>query len=407
MANNSLRCWGSTGTIGGLGNGITPSIPYPTEIANGGVWADVQVGTSHTCGIKPDGTLHCWGLNSDSQLGDGTTIQRDVPTAVSGGGTWKQVSLSAYHSCGIKSDDTIWCWGPNFNGQLGDNTTTARSTPVALSGGGTWKSVNVSSDATYAHSCGIKSDDTLWCWGNNSAGQLGDNTTTQRLIPTAISGGGTWKHVETGGNRYSCGIKSDDTLWCWGFNQSSQLGDGTTTQRNVPTAIGGASTWKAVSLETQVSCGIKTNNSMWCWGFLFGTVPATLSGGGTWKSISKGQSNLCGLQTNDTFWCWDLAGALTASAPSATWKTVNKSNGHTCGISTSGALLCWGANGNNQCTISALAYAYSVTGVQPLCGAPTGKPGKIVFNSASNTLQYCNGDGWLGFGGFNAVPTGP
>ena len=109
-----------------------------------------------------------------------------MPTAVYGGGTWALVSLG-FHTCGIKSDGTLWCWGNNSYGQLGDNSTTQRNVPTAISGGGLWSDVDI---AAY-HSCGIKTDNSVWCWGNGD-GNLGDNTTTQRNVPTAVYGGGTW-----------------------------------------------------------------------------------------------------------------------------------------------------------------------------------------------------------------------
>ena len=113
--------------------------------------------------------------------------------------------------------------------QIGDNTTTGRKVPTAVSGGDTWKQVA----AGDSYTCGIKSDDTLWCWGYNWKGQIGDNTTASRKVPTSVSGG-TWKQVTTG-DSHTCGIKPDDTLWCWGYNGYGQIGDNTSgTDRLVP-----------------------------------------------------------------------------------------------------------------------------------------------------------------------------
>ena len=235
---------------------------------------------------------------------------------------WKQISAGSSHACGIKSDGTLWCWGSNSSGQLGDNTTTQRLVPTAISGGGAWK--QVAAGVNSSHSCGIKSDDTLWCWGSNNQGQLGDNSTTQRLIPTAINGGGSWKQVAAG-NSHTCAIKSDDSLHCWGFNNNGRLGDNSTTQRLIPTAI---------------------------------------SGGGVWSSTAMGSQ---------------------AS--------------HSCAISNNKSVLyCWGNNSNGQITATEFSSPYRLTGVSPLCSAPVGKAGTLGYNSDFNVMQYCDGVGWVRIG---------
>jgi len=263
---NSLRCWGSAGSY--IGDGILAQLTVPREIASGGIWKSASVGGYTTCGIKSDDTGWCWGRNSYGQLGDGTITNASVVTPISGGGTWKQLWAGNIHTCGIKSDDTAWCWGYNSNGALGDTTTTNRNVPTAVSGGGTWKQIRPSTGNGFSeHTCGIKSDDTLWCWGSNGNGITGLNTAAgNTLTPTQVNGGGIWKHVTVGYDT-TCAIKSDDSLWCWGNNGSNQLGDGTTTQRLIPTAVSGGGTWKQVEGFQQFGCGTKTDDTLWCWGF--------------------------------------------------------------------------------------------------------------------------------------------
>ncbi len=204
------------------------------------------------------------------------------------------------------------------NGRLGDGTTTQRTTPTPVSGGGTWKLVVAGS----SHSCGIKTDDSLHCWGNNANGRLGDGTTTQRTTPTPVSGGGTWKLISAGGG-LSCGIKVDDSMHCWGDNSSGQVGDNSTTQRLIPTAI---------------------------------------SGGGTWKSVAAGANYSCGINAADS------------------------------------SIYCWGSNNFGQLTATEFSAPYRMTGVQPICGEPAGKAGDFVFNNIAGVMEYCDGAGWIKVG---------
>ena len=156
------------------------------------------------------GTLFTWGSNAYGELGDNTTTQRLTPiTTLSGGANWKQVFSIRDQTAAIKTDGTLWTWGYNLFGQLGDNTTTNRLTPVTTFAGGTnWKQVSAS---TGYFTAAIKTDGTLWTWGRNVLGQLGDNTTTQRNTPvTTFAGGTNWKQVSCGSNHTSAVTYIDD-----------------------------------------------------------------------------------------------------------------------------------------------------------------------------------------------------
>ena len=332
-----------------------------------------STGGLHSCGIRSDGTIRCWGSNSYGNLGDGTTTDRLVQTPIGGGGTWKSISAGLSYSCGIRTDDTAWCWGNNIYGQLGDGTTTTQIVPTAVIGGGTWKSISA---GTFA-SCGIKSDGTAYCWGRNANGQLGDGTTTDRLVPTAVSGGGTWILISTppsvgfGDFDYSCGIKSNGAAYCWGYNYYGNLGDGTTTDRLVPTAVSGGGTWSTISAAASHTCGIMSDSTVRCWGdntnggLGDGTttnrlVPTTLSGGGTWLKISAGYLFTCGLLSDSTARCWgrNYVGQLgdgtttdrlvpTTLSGGGSWMDITTDAGlfsTACGIKSDLTARCWGKN---------------------------------------------------------------
>jgi alpha-tubulin suppressor-like RCC1 family protein len=245
----TLWCWGSnTGSSSGaLGDGTTVSKSSPVQtIAFGSTWKQCSVGANHTAAIKTDGTLWSWGFNAYGQLGDGTITHRSSPVQTTAfGTTWKQVSCGYKHTTAIKQDGTVWSWGLNTNGQLGDGTITHRSSPVQTTAfGTTWKIVSSSG----LHTVAIKTDGTFWSWGQNANGQLGDGTLTHRSSPVQTTAFGiNWK-LCSGGYKTTAAIKTDGTLWSWGFNAYGQLGDGTITHRSSPvqtTAFG--INWKQVS----------------------------------------------------------------------------------------------------------------------------------------------------------------
>ena len=167
----------------------------PVQTVSGGTnWKQVSCGYTHTSAIKTDGTLWSWG---SSWLGDNTQTNRSSPVQTIAGGTnWKQVSANSGTGAAIKTDGTLWVWGMNTNGRLGDNTRTTRLSPVQTIAGGTnWKQVSCG----YTHTSAIKTDGTLWTWGENTNGQLGSNNTTHRSSPIqTITGGANWREVSCG-----------------------------------------------------------------------------------------------------------------------------------------------------------------------------------------------------------------
>ncbi|MGZ9108866.1 MAG: RCC1 domain-containing protein [Micavibrio sp.] len=426
--NGAVQCWGETAG-GRLGDNGSEHLVSPTPISSPAGWLSVSgSGNTHSCGIKADGSLWCWGNNSDGQLGDNTTTRRLVPTAVSGGGTWLQVSAGGLHSCGIKTDSTLWCWGQGGNGALGNGGTGNLLVPTAVAG--TWLQVSAGS----IHTCGIKTDNTLWCWGYNGAGRLGDNTTTQRNSPTAINGGGTWLQVSAS-KLNTCGIKTDNTLWCWGDNGSGEVGDGTSTQRLVPTSVNGGGTWAQVSGGGNHTCGLKSNYTLWCWGYngsgrlgdnttLQRLVPTAISGSDTWLQISAGDVHTCGIKTDDTLWCWGDNGlgevgdgtstqrlVPTSVNGGGTWSSVTTGGTHTCAVATGGGYLyCWGSNSNGQTTVTEFSAPYKTAASRMWCNDPPAKPGGMVYNTDTDVIQYCDSAGWVSVGGtapdLVAVPDG-
>ena len=295
----TLWIWGSN-ALGQTGiNDLTSRSTPVTTFAGGTNWKQVSGGANHTAAIKTDGTLWAWGRNLEGQLGLNDTAQRLTPvTTFLGGTNWKQVACGGNHTTAIKTDGTLWSWGSNSSGQLGVNFTLPFNvfTPVTTFAGGTnWKQVA----GGPTHTASIKTDGTLWAWGSNAQGQLGDNTVTTRSIPvTTFAGGTNWKQVSGGGN-HTIAIKTDGTLWTWGLNNNGQIGDNTTTNRSTPvTTFAGGTNWKQVSGGGNHTTAIKTDGTLRAWGrndfghlgvndLTHRSTPVTTFAGGTnWKQVA-------------------------------------------------------------------------------------------------------------------------
>jgi alpha-tubulin suppressor-like RCC1 family protein len=263
----SLWCWGEN-QLGQLGDGTIDDRHEPTQVGTATDWRFVTATDLHTCGIRNDGSLWCWGQNSEGQAsGDGTTSNGVVTPMRVGNDSWKTVRAGSQYTCAIRTDSTLWCWGANFHGQLGDGTITDRSTPVQI-GTATWTALS----AGYAHTCGIQANRSLWCWGENDSGQVGNGTTNLGVLrPIQVGTATDWRAVTTSvaiffREGHTCAIRDGGSLWCWGQNSEGQLGDGTLTRRLLPVPIG-AETWRAVDAGEAHTCAVRADSTLWCWGF--------------------------------------------------------------------------------------------------------------------------------------------
>ena len=320
MITPELWTWGRN-DYGALGdNTITQRLTPVTTSAGGANWKQVAGGGNHTAAIKTDGTLWTWGRNDNGgQLGTNDLTTRSTPVQVFGSEiNWKQVSCGYFITAAIKTDGTLWTWGQNLSGQLGVNDTTDRPTPVQVFGSAiNWKQVACGSFYTAA----IKTDGTLWTWGNNSYGQLGDNTTTNRNTPvTTFAGGTNWKQVSCG--NLTSAIKTDGTLWTWGRNNAGQLGDNTFNNKCTPvTTFAGGTNWKQVSCGSLHTSAIKTDGTLWTWGRNsvghLGdntttdkyTPVTTFAGGTNWKQVACGRiGHTAAIKTDGTLWTWGFNG---------------------------------------------------------------------------------------------------
>ena len=316
----ALWLWGDN-SYGRLGDNTGASRSSPVQTIAGGInWKQVSCGLYAAAAVKTDGTLWTWGQNSYGQIGDNTVTKRSSPVQTIAGGTnWKQVSCGSDHTACIKADGTLWTWGFNNTGQLGDNTGTNRSSPVqTITGGTNWKQVACGFDSSAA----VKTDGTLWLWGYNAYGKLGDNTPTSRSSPVqTITGGNNWVQVACGQN-HTAAIKTDGTLWLWGSNANGRLGDNTETDRSSPVqTITGGNNWKQVACGYLHTAAIKTDGTLWTWGLNLrgqlgnNTVTSrsspvqTVAGGTNWKQVDCSKRALfssatAAVKTDGTLWTW-------------------------------------------------------------------------------------------------------
>lgn len=375
-SNGYLYTWGANGA-GELGFYDNINRSTPTLVGGGYVTnvSLINTGSNHALAIKTDGTLWSWGLNSWGQVGTGDQANRFVQTQIGTSNGWTDASGGFVHSAAI-NNGYLYAWGNNAYGQLGQNNQINYSTPTILSGipVDQWKeipSTMQSGNSQQYQSIGaIKSDGTLWTWGNNGSGGLGLSDTTNRLSPCQVGTSSYWTKIACG-YYFMFAIQSNGTLWSWGANgrdAAGQLGLGDYVSRSTPTQVG-TDTWSKVFASKNAGFGIKTDGTLWSWGYNgYGekgnggsTVPVQVASPGisTWNTMVCNQWNSLGIKTDGTLWSWGRGAdgslgvnttGINAGSPIqigalSTWsKVAGTWQGGMAAIKTDGTLWTWGYN---------------------------------------------------------------
>ena len=264
----TLWTWGNNqfGARGTSSHGT--HISSPIQIGSGTDWSSVSMGKQGGAAIKTDGTLYVWGLNDNGQVGDNSKVNRSSPTQIPGT-TWSKVYKTEEETMAIKTDGTLWGWGENINGELGINVGgpgLQKSSPTQIPGT-TWRSLSV---GAYRATLGTKTDGTLWAWGFNEQGQLGLNqaATTKISSPTQVPGT-NWSENISVYDYFTLATKTDGTLWTWGYNGHGALGDNSNVSKSSPVQVPGTS-WSttdgSIASGTAMSKAIKTDGTLWVWG---------------------------------------------------------------------------------------------------------------------------------------------
>ncbi|WP_394828968.1 RCC1-like domain-containing protein [Pendulispora albinea] len=417
----ALFCWGSNGVsepdgtsgsepaVGSLGVALSEETLFvlrPTRNAPDLRWADVApaIGTitwpreasigNHTCGLRRNGRVMCWGDGSLGQLGDPSSNAHRPLNQITSDTDWQRVGPGAW---ALKKDGTLWTWGVVLRAIAaseyeGREVWLARPTPqvlerdvsssfggrvdLAFDGASCFVKTNgalfcnvrrcedpdkdrvlrcpirheqVGTETDWAmvttgmarhdgmHRCAIKKNGSLWCWGGNLSGQIGDGTDARRVAPVPVAAGTTWSTVSAGYN-HTCGVRMDGTAWCWGNNTSGQLGDGSPNrEQHRPVRVGGDTDWATVAAQEWGTRALKKDGTLWSWG-----PTVTRSGDATWRKISD-RTGSCGIRTDGSLWCdntpmgQDKDWADVGSGP------IYQERGNGCAIKTNGTLWCWGS----------------------------------------------------------------
>jgi alpha-tubulin suppressor-like RCC1 family protein len=262
LSDGTIRCWGS-GSYGQIGDGAEVARTVPTSTAGLTSRAtQISLGSRHTCALRDDGAMSCWGRNLEGELGDGTEVGRPLPETVSTLPAVAEIALGYSFTCArLRGDGEVSCWGMNSSGALGDGTTNDHALPAAVK----LPAPAISVAAGGEHACARLVDGRVMCWGGNESGQLGDGTMVQRESPVEITSVEGFATIVLG-LRHSCGLSADGTVACWGNNSSGQLGDGTTIARVSPTPVDRLADVVEIALGGFHTCARVKNGSVMCWG---------------------------------------------------------------------------------------------------------------------------------------------
>lgn len=261
IATGEGYCWGFDGPYHHIGVADGTGFTSPSLVLNGYLYREIDVGTEHTCGVTTAGAGICWGKDGHGELGDSSHVPK-LATPVSRGFSWLTIKADGYTTCGLIQGGQAYCWGINVDGYLGIDSTNQSDVvvPSPLQSSDTYTSVEISSISQ----CALKAGGQAFCWGYNSSGQLGQGSTdaVAHRTPLAVTGGHLFSAISAGGDGFCAIEAADGTAWCWGTGE----GLGAPAPLAQPTLVPGGHRFVAIASGTRASCGLTGGGALWCWG---------------------------------------------------------------------------------------------------------------------------------------------
>jgi len=380
-------CWGAN-QAGQLGEGTTGNFGVPVPVTAIEDAAGLTVGDTFSCALRRAGTVWCWGDNRLGQLGNDAPIERLRPTKVGDGEPADSladaisVSAGGAHTCALRQTQPprAACWGDNQAGQLGDGTRLDRSSPVSLKIG--LDAAQIVTGGLHTCLLGTAGSEGVWCWGRGNAGQLGTSALIDVIVPTALSGLREDDGAATlgAGQSHTCALLKDRSVWCWGANTEGQLGDGTTSSRSNPAAVSGLTDIMEISLGGSHTCALRLDGTVSCWGRgaegqlgdglqMGSPLPTSVQALNDAIHLAAGGGHTCAVLADHTVKCWGAGesgqlgwGALRDHGIpsrvmnlSADVVQIVAGQAHTCArtspdghAESAGSVFCWGDNRAGQ-----------------------------------------------------------
>ena len=307
QSDGSLWIWGkNTGNALFADSNRYEGSSYPVRIGTDAYWRTVSAGQDHILGIRTDGSLWAWGSNSFGKLGIGTAggLPVNAPRRIGSDTDWVAVSAGDNHSVALKSDGSLWAWGFNFQGALGDSSRVDKYVPTRIGTGNSWQMISAGRDYTMA----IKANGSLWGWGYNN-GRLGDGQSANTIVPVQIGLDSNWRMVDAA-SIHTMAIKTDSSLWATG-GTGGVLGNGMSFSRSMVPVDSGHH-WLSVTLGASYTMALRANGTLWGWGTTYSATPAQIGTATNWSMISARNKHTLEMAADNSVWAfgWNIEGQV-------------------------------------------------------------------------------------------------